>query len=443
MQISWKLQLLLLLVLGVASLPFGALFIYLCISIYSFKGSAQAIHALTISWLLNYLNPGIFPQAGYISNIKWIVLLIALATVIREIKIYKIRRITQIKLLLIFSSVLIGLSLINSYAITVSILKIIQFTIGCIVILCGYAVCRVKNADLVSWFFNFFFFITIFSLLFFTTNIGFLKNGRGFQGIFNHPQAYGVFLAPMLAWVTATYLMTQKKSPAMLVVIVAGWFSLFATQARTGLLSIILALITTSLLMLFRSQQQKKKFVRTILNSASIGCYSLVVIFMVINFDLLYMKMADFLVKHERELSLVEGFEKSRGFLVGRSMQNFQENPLAGIGFGIASDPEKFVVTVDNTFGLPTGAAVEKGFLPSALLEETGIIGTVFFLMFLFTLVKPVVKNVSAPMAALFFSCFFVNFGEMVFFSFGGNGLYIWLLMGMAIEQGRIIEKSL
>ncbi len=88
---------------------------------------------------------------------------------------------------------------------------------------------------------------------------------------------------------------------------------------------------------------------------------------------------------------------------------------------------------VKTFLGIPISASTEKGFIPTAVLEETGLIGTVFWLYFIFSLIRLALKSNDIRWIAMFFGCLFVNVGEAVFFSVGGIGLHLWLLIGLAI----------
>ena len=70
---------------------------------------------------------------------------------------------------------------------------------------------------------------------------------------------------------------------------------------------------------------------------------------------------------------------------------------VIGIGFGVASDRENFIVKESKNINIPLGASTEKEFLPTALLEEVGIVGTFLFLLFLFELMKPIIKFGDLP----------------------------------------------
>ena len=86
--------------------------------------------------------------------------------------------------------------------------------------------------------------------------------------------------------------------------------------------------------------------------------------------------LEEFATKGDGEFGgLTEAFAESRESLIDRSMDNFRQYPIAGIGFGVPSDTSQELFEVKRVGGIPISASVEKGSLPSATLEETGIIG--------------------------------------------------------------------
>ena len=88
--------------------------------------------------------------------------------------------------------------------------------------------------------------------------------------------------------------------------------------------------------------------------------------------------------------------------------------------------------------GIPVSAPVEKGFLPTAILEEIGMLGTVLFLIFIAFLTNAVVEGSDIRWAGMYFGCLFVNVGEAVFFSVGGIGLLYWLLIGLSASAYKL-----
>ena len=91
---------------------------------------------------------------------------------------------------------------------------------------------------------------------------------------------------------------------------------------------------------------------------------------------------------------LFDAFYTSRAVLYEPMIANIKENPLSGIGFGIASDYSSMKIARDPILGLPLGAPIEKGVTPIMILEEVGIIGfIIFFIWLLFILSRSLKKE--------------------------------------------------
>ena len=88
---------------------------------------------------------------------------------------------------------------------------------------------------------------------------------------------------------------------------------------------------------------------------------------------------------------------------------------------------EDFVVRFQ---GIPISASVEKGFLPTAVLEETGIIGSSFLVLLLFSISFPIFKYGKPWEIWMFATALLLNAGEAMLLSPGGKGLLIWIVIG-------------
>jgi hypothetical protein len=115
---------------------------------------------------------------------------------------------------------------------------------------------------------------------------------------------------------------------------------------------------------------------------------------------------------------------------MSQSMRNFRDHPLTGIGFGAPSDPVRFARQLERgPYGIPLSASVEKGFMPTAVLEETGIVGAILILLLLLFMFAPTVLHPDPTLFWVMATSLFLNFGEMVFFSVGGMGFFLWFVM--------------
>jgi hypothetical protein len=103
-------------------------------------------------------------------------------------------------------------------------------------------------------------------------------------------------------------------------------------------------------------------------------------------------------------------------------LDNINQNPIEGIGFGVASVPGQMNIQTDPYFNLPIGASVEKGVLPVAITEELGIPGLLLVGAWAYILVK---RSSSNGLSALSVSivALILNLGEAVLFSPGGMGM--------------------
>jgi hypothetical protein len=130
-----------------------------------------------------------------------------------------------------------------------------------------------------------------------------------------------------------------------------------------------------------------------------------------------------------------KSFYDSRGWGIVSQWHNFLNRPFAGNGFGVYANG-KFPAGVVEVYGIPLSAPVEKGFAPTAVLEETGVLGTLAFIWMFWVLAREAHRNIDLRLIATFWAALLVNLGEAVILSPGGIGLYVWLLISMSAASG-------
>lgn len=412
---------------------------YIFLIFYALLSSERAIKALTMGVILCFLNPGLFSGSEYSYFLRWVLLFSAACSVYLSQIALSWAVPKYLFYLFIFSVASTIFSLLNSYTIFVSLAKIIVFFIGFSTVLLGFK--QTTNSSWRSWYFTFFSAVLISSIPLLCVPEGYVRNLKGFQGILNHPQAYGVYMVVPTIWLTGIWLVNKKVSSIMKIIILGGWITIFATRSRAAILAAVLGILFTAVIAFFRRPSWNNNLLMIIRKPVFIAMIFLVIIVTMFPGNIVKETIGNFIYKNLG--SIYENIYKSRGFLIERSWKNFKEHPLIGIGFGVASDKEKFIVKESKNINIPLEAPTEKGFLPTALLEEVGIIGTFLFLIFFIELAKPIIKYGDLPSAWLFWTAFFVSFGEMVFFSPGGLGMHIWLCFGLAINYTLKIKKSI
>ncbi len=410
---------------------------YICLVFWAMRSPLHAIQALSLSWFLAFLNPGIFPVSGGQTVLRWMVLFSAFSHVPRAFIKHSITIPPAVYFLSLFSIVALLLSAVKSYAFLVSFLKLGIFTIGSVTILFLFELTAEQRMYWKCWFTTLFLLILILGFPLYFSGLGYFRNSTGFQGILSHPQAYAVFIAPMLSWFIVRILFEKEYSLTVIIGAILGFFSLFASESRTGMLAILAGFGLTVFVGFIKRAKWRSILAQTIGSHIAVVVLCLIVAMTILNLAALKTSTTNFLQKRQTQTRLINIYETARGLAIKRSMDNFWNNPVSGIGFGVASDPFHLNVSSDKFFGIPVAAPVEKGTLFSSVLEELGVAGTSFLLMFIFTLAGSIIISDSPSALWLFFTCLMLNMGEMIFFSFGGMGLYVWLLIGFSNILGR------
>lgn len=398
-----------------------------------------ALQAISLLVIIRFINPALSGTGGELTLFTWLLFFIAFAR-------YFFSAFNKGSFIFIailaFSLTAAALSAAVGEWVEISFFKIIAFYLGSSAVFSAiFALQDMRDViRLKLWLFSVMAVVVVLSLpTLLIPDIAYNRNAVGFQGILNHPQTLGAFLAPVTTYLIAYYFFSQEKIVSLSLVAIGVLLSLiFLTQARTSLVALMLSLpivffftfggrASSGALQLNSRLGQKLALIFTFL--------LLALLFIPSSMDVIN----DFVYK--RESSSIDDALSSRSSGIVGQWENFLSNPVAGSGFGVypGSVPAKEVV---YKFGLPISAAVEKGFIPTAILEEVGIIGTLVFLYLLFSIAKPVLFHRKPAWIGLFFACWLINLGEAVFFSTGGIGIFYWCLMAFAVLNGMIRSPS-
>jgi hypothetical protein len=318
----------------------------------------------------------------------------------------------------------------------ISFLKVSAFTFCAATVLAAFnSFDEVRLKELKAWFLCLSAAIILLSIpTLFIAKIGYSRNARGFQGIFNHPQVFGIFFAPITAYFAAEMLLSKNKRGLWLsVVSIILCVLIFSSQARTAMGAIFISLAFAFTLAFSYTRMEKSVLVPAgfFLKVASIASALVILIAVSPGIN----ERVEKFLKKGQEMSVEESLYRSRGGGMAFHWNRFLQKPLTGNGFGvdvahgIEKNPPMFL-------GIPISSSTEKGFLPAALLEEVGIFGLIVFIPFIWALVKGAYRTGDVGLMSLFFGCIFVNIGEAVFFSPGQLGGYLWLLIGLSTSAG-------
>lgn len=386
-------------------------FIYILLALNTLKGPGGVIESFTTLSVIQLFNPGIIPPE--IHYLKWIVFAFPFPFVL--ISILKFTREDFNLFILKYGIMIFPFAVLSSQNPLISGLKFISFIYVIQCLLYGFKFSSMEEYKWSQWFQHFFILVLLGSYLIFFTEFGYLRNGRGFQGIFNHPQVMGVVGGLMTIW----FLFFAKTSGRLLSYTLAflSMILVFLSLARIGMVIIVGAWII--------------HWVSTSFHYKSLNLYhspfkffifsSLLILSLWIFWEDSHNWFRQFILKRTIEQGVTESFWESRGKLITSSLQSFKHSPWTGIGLGISKEHD-----ISQSFkGIPLSSPVEKGFMPSAILEELGFIGSIVTMIFLINMyiqIKPKYEFI-------FWGALLINTGEYVFFSMGGLGLIQWVLI--------------
>ncbi|HEX8360776.1 MAG TPA: O-antigen ligase family protein [Longimicrobium sp.] len=405
--------------------------VYLFLSLWALAGPRRCIEALTLSWLATFLNPGLFASSGLGEVLRWLILAAGAANVLTHVVLRESSLPRAWLWVTGFVLATAGLAVYTSYALDVSLFKLASFSMGSTAVLFAFHLTRHEAGYWRLWFFALFAVVVTAGFPLIVHPLGYFRNGRSFQGITGQPQTYSLFIGPLLAWCIARLITRQDRGLAKWALAGMAALSLVATQGRTGLVAGVAGLLLAGLWWMVSGRMRvaiPRAWIVLVLLAVGAGTG-----WVATHTQTASRAVLNFMMKGRADAGLDAAFHASRGFLIEASMENFRQNPLTGIGFGVGSDPSSFLVRRDPLLGLPVGASTEKGFTAVAILEEVGLVGMTLFLLMVGALLRPVfTRRATFPTTVLALSALMVNFGESVFFALGGSGMLVWLLMGAA-----------
>lgn len=442
LQFLWGAALLILFLFALQMLGVvGSLVSALLLSFWALKGSQHAIKALLLTYLISLSNPGIFSPSPIFEVARWIVLLAATSRVAVDTALRGYRVKSWFLWLASFCLIAAVSSVFVSPSPTVSVFKILVFFVGFFVVLQALEYSR--QYDWLSWFFTVWSVVLFFSLPLLLLDVGYLRNGVGFQGVFNQPQVYGIFFSVPAVYLGVKYLLRElRRDTKLTIFLLAVWPTVIASQARTGIFAGVLAVLVSVSWIVIRNLRDGRLVIRTKLSPLSLLLGGVLIFLLALFSDEAGEEVATFLTKAPSsdvsQLSAVspDEFLRGRSDIIAASWSNFLERPFTGIGFGVPSNLYERTSSGSEAFGLPTSAPIEKSFMPTAVLEETGIIGALLLTAFLAVFAAPVIRFGRLSTTILLLTAISINLGEMVFFSASG-GIYVWLCIGISVLLAR------
>ena len=407
--------------------------LFVGLAIYAARGSKETIEAFTLLMVSIIGHGALVPSnAGLF---RWVVLMSGFGRLVFDMSRDGNHTSPVVLMFAMTTALLLPINAISSVIPMLSVLKVLAFGIGGITIFGCFERTAHLRGHWQVWFLAMATVLVVGSLIVLPTGMGYTRTVRGYQGILRHPQMLGPVAGVFGAWFTGL-LATGRGNPRLLLPLsVSAWALVLLSAARTGALAggggFLIALLIGGG---FRGQRlisptylvSPTAVLAGLLGMAALIAYS----------EQTTSFLESFVRKNQDSQTAEELFLDARGDRASLSMENFADSPFVGVGFGTPSDYQDYTVKSNHQVGgITIKASSEKGFMPTAVLEETGLIGAVLVLGILLALLGPIHRL--APFEAIWmaWAILLVNAGAAVLFSFGGLGFFVWMMLGYCYNQ--------
>ena len=398
--------------------------------VLSLRNARGAIQALALVTLLGYLNASYFP-VGFNGAAKWIVLLTASSAGISHsyrATRKKAKQSTPWLVPLLLFITIAGISSVTSGADPeMALFKLFTFGVGALGAMYVMGSGDLNLPYIVSWFYTVWVVLVMISMPLVRFGHGYISNTGMFMGILSHSQSFAVFTVPFTLYLLIRWLIGLKLTAWQKVFVLLALYLVYLSSSRNAAFSLLLTLI--SIAFVYYARGKAGIGVRARLMPRLTAIIASIIVLNVLTSGSIGLKANVFSRKYGEKTDILA----TRGDKIEYAQRTFMNHPVFGKGFGLAMDGEEsFITSRDPVFGLPLSAPVEAGVIYTAVPAQLGIIGTTFLLFFLYIYSLPLFMRGTAPFIAIAAICFFINFGEYVFFSTGGVGMYHWLLYALA-----------
>ena len=414
---------------------------------WALRGPRPAIQSLSLVWILGLLNPDLlapdvrfdWPSEQTLLRLKWGVLLAAATSCFAHTVLRREAVPRPVLWITLFAAITCLASLATSELPDVSISKLVSFWLGATTLLLGFHRTRAEFRQHHDWFTALAAALVALSLPLLLVPGMYRFHDHLFRGLFSHPQFTGLVFATIVAWMAGRCLADRLLSATPLLLGAGAFAVLWPTGSRTAVFAIGLAFFVALGLRWLVARTTLQECATVVFRPRIAALFFLVLMTVVASGDSIADQWSQFVQKRQPGAVLGASTElwSTREYMVRTQWANFQRRPWFGNGFGVPSRSGLTRVVRDPVTGIALSSATEKGFLPTAVLEETGVVGAGLLVIALAALYGWIMKASLFPRAWLAVTALLVNFGESVFFSFGGVGMFLWLMIGFATVPER------
>lgn len=427
----------------------GAVVFFAILSIMVFRSPEAAFKAIAICYLGLMLNTAFVPKSlvwtparlliPYLAFIRFTADMTALRQSLFSNRSYVA--------FLFFSLTMAVCSIASGWCTHIALLKLTNFFVFVTMLFAAATVLRARRSDLGEWFVSMCLATTLLGIgsIVFRVSNNFRPTRTaagqliylGFNGAFCHPNAHATYASLITTFLLIVWILSRYRRSWLTLPMIACWFMFMGwSGSRTSLIASIIA----SVLLAAYAAPIRNRLgwrIRPNVNRGTLVALGVAAVIAMFVWDVtsggsIRKTIVSFLNKGTTADAALDTKQivASRSRLVEFSWQNFQDSPVFGIGFGVAKT-EWFKQTA-TLFTAP----VEKGFLPTAILEEGGLLGAAAFLVFVCVMLWEFMRERNVAGLVMFITFLITNVGEVTIFAPGGGGAFGWTMVSAAMIFG-------
>jgi len=433
---------------------YGAGVFFAILAVMVFVSPEAAFKSLAICYLGLMINSFFVPKSLVWTPARIIIPFLALFRFGVDLAAYRLSpfgRASYMSLLL-FAAVMSLCSIVSGWYTHIALLKILYFLTFYTVVFAATTVLRHRRADLGEWFVSLCLAAALFGVAAIALNVD--NNFRtlkvdvydtiyasAFNGAFAHPNAHAVYASLFMTFLATVWLLSPYRQRWLVLPLMACWIMFIAwSRSRTAFLAsaagIFFLVLNARPLQNRLGWKLRPNLSRRVVIGLGIVATAFALLLNAATDNSLGKTISSYIVKgainefdYQAQVSM-ERIVSSRRGLIEFSWHNFLANPLTGIGFGVAKT-EAF-----QKMATYLTAPAEKGFLPTAILEEGGLLGTAAFMLFIAVFSWELIRERNMAGIVMLWTLLITNLGEMTIFSPGGAGGFSWIMVGASILLG-------
>jgi hypothetical protein len=345
--------------------------------------------------------------------------------------------------LLVYCLVMVVCSVSSGWFTQIALLKLFNFLLVVSAVFAGVTVLRARRIDMTEFFVSLISVATLLGLA--SIPLGYsnafyrgnMHMANVFIGAFMHPNCHTLYGSLFTGFLASLATLGSYRNRWLALPLIMAWvFFMVSSQARSAIVATGVGLIVLTYyarpLANASGWRLRVNLSRGTLTGIGILAVALLAFWNLATQGTVSRAIVAFINKTEEDTETLDAglIVGSRAGLIEQSWANFRENPLLGIGFQVAKT-EAFARSA-TLFTAPA----EKGFLPTAVLEEGGVVGATAFLIFLIFFLRELSRERNVPGMAGLLTFLATNMGEVSIFSPGGPGAFGWVMVGAAMILG-------